>query len=152
VMKFYRRGQDALDADAVTTHDYGYLLAVGVQDRRAHGYAVFRPELEDVADFQGFRDAQHTVAFRAALSFGHGAQVGPLNVLDVAGDVDAALVMVVNVRAGGHIGAPLQGVIGKDFVSGHADSAEAPGVRAHRLENLLRMRRAQRRQFGAFRA
>ena len=51
-------GEDALDADAVAAHDGHDLLAVAVEDGAPMDFGVLVAELEDVADLDGFAEAE----------------------------------------------------------------------------------------------
>ena len=59
------RGHRARDADAVAAHHDRLLLAVGAQERRAHGLRVLRAEEEDVADLDA-AVAREAAACRSA--------------------------------------------------------------------------------------
>jgi hypothetical protein len=77
-------GEDALDADAVAAHDGGGLFAVAVEDGGAHGFGVLVAELEDVADLDGFADAQGLAADGVGLALVDVADVGDEGGLEVA--------------------------------------------------------------------
>ena len=69
------RLQRAADADAVAAHDHqpALLLRIGVD--RAELLAVFRAELEDLADLDGAADAQRAARLREGLPFADAPEI-----------------------------------------------------------------------------
>src|SRR5271157_5744687 len=92
-----RRRQDALDANSVTAHDRGDLLAIAVEHTRAHGFRILVSQLENVPDFDGGINAQRSATVGAVFACLHGPQAkqarlmsGPILVFAIA--VDATMV------------------------------------------------------------
>ena len=137
-------GHGALDADAVAAHDRLDRLAVRARHPDVHGVGVLVAELEDVPDLDAPLDLQAVPAVHARVAGRHLAQVGPPADADVALDVDAAQVGVVDVGAGGHAAPAAQRLVGDHRVvlRRRADRAEAAGQRAERVLDLLRLGRA----------
>src|SRR4051794_16626719 len=95
-------GHGALDADAVAAHDRLGRLAVRTGHPDVHGVGVLVTELEDVPDLDAALDLQAVPAVDARVAGRDLAQVGPPGHADVALDVHAAQVGVVDVGAGEH--------------------------------------------------
>src|SRR5438132_12692714 len=68
-------GRQATGADAIATHNDRVLLAVGVEKVRVQGFAVFGAELENMPDLDAAREHQSSSTNRAAITFGHVADV-----------------------------------------------------------------------------
>ena len=120
-----------------------------VEKRRAQLLAVFRAELEDVADLDGPANFQWLAAFRAGFAGGHRPQIGPLRHLDVAFDGDVAQMEAVLIRAGGHVVRAAQAFVGVNFkwhsfqpCSGF--QAEACATFKSRLQRQVTRLRAER--------
>src|SRR5579859_3426390 len=146
-------GHGAFDADAVAAHDRADRLAVRAGHADLHGLGVLGAELEDVADLDAALHLQAVPAVDAAVAGGDLAQVRPLADADVALDVHAAQVGVVDVGAGVHAApaAPrliAQGLVRDDGVIGDADRAQAAGQRAQGVADLVRQGRADRVRAG----
>ena len=102
-------GEDALDADAVAAHDGRDLFAVAVEDGGAHGLGVLVAELEDVADLDGFAEAQVAAPpMGSGLAFVDVADVGDEGGLEVARRGDVAEVVLLLVGAGDEVGAAFE--------------------------------------------
>ena len=147
------RLQRARDADAVAAHDRRLARAGLVQKRRVQLLAVFRAELEHVADFNRAADFQRLAAFRAGFAGGDGAQIKPIRHLDVALDGDVAQMETILVRAGGHAVRAAQTFIGKNLARsvGHIrHSAKRTRVRAERGNTFFRRRRTEHRAVPIF--
>src|SRR5690606_41209886 len=87
----------------------GLVLDVG-----AERLGVLGAELEDGADLDALPQVELGPALHAAVALGDGAEIGPLADGDIAGDVDAPVVPVVLVGAGGHVVPALEGMVGDD--------------------------------------
>ena len=57
-------GHDALDADAVASHDDRFLFPLLVEERRVHRIRILRSELEDVSEFHTGNDPERTGTVR----------------------------------------------------------------------------------------
>ncbi len=124
-------GEDALDADAVAAHDGGDLLAVAVEDRGSHGLGVFVAELEDVADFYSFTEAEGGAVDGAAFALEDVADVGDEGGLEVAQRGDVAEVVLLPVGSGDEVGAAFEGLVEDDQgagLSGVRGGLEAEGA------------------------
>src|ERR1700722_19244065 len=135
-------GHGALDADAVAAHDRPDRLAVRAGHPALHGLGVLGAELEDVAALDAALPLQAVPAVDARVAHRDLAQVRPLADVDVALDVHAAQVGVVDVGAGVHAAPAAERLIGDDRVIAHADHAQAAGQRAQRGADLVRLGRA----------
>ena len=106
--------QRPADADAVAAHDHepALLLVVGVG--RAELLAVFRAQLEDVADLDRAADLERLARLRARLALAHAAEVAEPRDGEVARDVDIAQVEAVAVGAGDAVADEADRMVGED--------------------------------------
>src|SRR5580704_10445561 len=132
-------GHGAFDADAVAAHDRPDRLAVRAGHPDLHGLGVLGAELEDVADLDAALHLQAVPAVDALIAGGDLAQVRPLADVDVAFDVHAAQVGVIDVRAGVHAAPTAQRLVRDDRVIADADRAQAAGQRAQGIADLVRL-------------
>ena len=107
-MGFGDGGHVAANADAVAAHHDRALHTVGIEHVGAHCLGVLRAEFEDVARFDAADDLDGGPALRARLAFTHLTQIDVLGHVDVSGDVDASVMPVIFVGAGGEVGAVLE--------------------------------------------
>jgi len=107
-------GEDTFNADAVGAHDGRDFFAGGVENAGAHGLGVFVAELEDVADFDGFSDAERAAVDGVRLVFLNVADVFGGGCGDVAGDRNVAEVEVELVGTGDHVFAADEGGVEDD--------------------------------------
>src|SRR5439155_906285 len=121
----------ARDADAVTAHDGGFARAGFIEEERAEALAVFRAELEDVADFDGAADLERLAALHTRLARRHRPQLPPLGHGDVAFNGDVLEMESVFVRAGGHVVRAAQALVGINGNFLHADRTQTSRMRAN---------------------
>jgi len=88
-------GEDALDADAVATHDRGNFFAVAVEDGSSHGLRVPAAQFKDVADLDSFAEAQGLAADGVELSFDDVANIRDKSGFEVAHGGDVAEVVLL---------------------------------------------------------
>jgi len=77
---------------------------MGIEDARAHGLGVLVAELEDVADLDGFAEAQGLAADGVEFAFVDVADVGDAGLREVAAGGDVAIVEVELVGSGDEVG------------------------------------------------
>ena len=106
VVQLDGRSENALDTYSVAPHDDRYVGSIRKQNSRAHALGVLGSELEDVADLDRFEDVKRAAAVRAGLAGFDRAKARPFVNFDVAIDRHSAKVVVVLVRAGGHVCLP----------------------------------------------
>ena len=103
-------------ADAVATHQIGTSFAVLGQHGSAHRVGVFRTEFEDVTNlhsFEYFKRAGFTL--RTTFARFHSAQIKPFINLNVPSDVYSPEMVLVFVRASGHVATVFQRGVGNDM-------------------------------------
>ena len=97
-------GEDAFDTDPVASHDGGYFLAVAVEDGGVHGVCVLAAELEDVADLDGFAEAERLAVNGVELALQDVADIGGESGGVVAAWGDVAVMIVELVGAADEVG------------------------------------------------
>ena len=141
-------GDDAFDADTVTSHDDRHRLTFNRQHGRAHRLRILCAEFEDVTNLHCLENFQCAfVTTRTTLAGNNSAQVGPTIWLDIAFNLNPAQVMVVFIGAGRHVGPVLETKVRDNqelkvsFLRAGfcSDATEAPGAGAEQLANLFRL-------------
>src|SRR6266404_1985906 len=134
---FDDRLQGASNANAVTTHNSGILLARFIEKERLEGLAVFRAKFKYMADLDGSLHFEGLAAFSARFTCLHHAQVRPVCFRNVALNRDVPQMETIFVGASGHATAITKTFIRKNLELGDADCAEAARMRPKDRKNLL---------------
>ncbi len=142
-MGFSHAGQQAPHPDAIRAHDHRALLAVSVLEGAAHGLAVARAQLEDVAHLHPAHRAHGRPTLRAGIPFTGGGNIQYLVGLVISPVIDVAQVIALSV------GARHQVVTGRDGVIDdhqHVFQPHRRGIARHRPNraDLVLRGRAQR--------
>ena len=111
---FDDRLQRAADADAVAAHDHQLALFLIVGVGRAVLLAVFRAELEHVANLDRAADLERLARLWTGFADAHPAKVAILRDREIARHVDLAQMVTVFVRAGNAVADQAHGVVGKN--------------------------------------